>query len=92
MDSHDYLTISALSYAYQKKQGALDNVELFSGVLKRYFQQFVIGGRTMCGYNCSSYHLGKMVDFDGVSLYPSAMFRLYYPTGKPKLMTAAMID
>ena len=34
---------------------------------------------------------GKVVDFDAVSLYPSAQKRMYYPQGKCTILTDEQI-
>ena len=34
----------------------------------------------------------KISDFDAVSLYPSAMSRLYYPSGEAKVLSKELIE
>ena len=43
----------------------------------------------MCAWNTPQLAApeGGIQDFDGVSLYPSAMVRGYYPAGKPRCLT-----
>ena len=84
------------------KEGCFEGCMYVSGLLRKYLQQFVIGGRVMTRNNkkvklvSNEYfkvkngkksrriiHKNnyKIVDFDAVSLYPSAMKAMYYPSG-----------
>ena len=46
----------------------------------------------MVSDNIRKIALGKIIDFDAVSLYPSAMRRSYYPSGKAHELTKAQIE
>lgn len=64
----------------------------YMGVLREYIQQSIYGGI------CTSLESKKwlimklLTDFDAVSLYPSAMRRLYVVTGKAKVFTSREIE
>jgi hypothetical protein len=59
------------------------NFYKLSGVPRAFVQQAIYGGRCMTRDN-KKWKVGKVLsDFDAVSLYPSAMKRLYIQTGKP---------
>ena len=93
IDNH--LTIASLGHSYMKSQGCYDEVFELSGVPQRFIQGTVVGGRTMCCKNEKQFFsqsIGDskrkvMQDFDGVSLYPSAMYRMDgFLKGKPKVI------
>ena len=92
IDNH--LTIASLGHSYMKSQGCYDGVYELSGVPQRFIQGTVVGGRTMCCKNekqffkCDNAVKRKvMQDFDGVSLYPSAMNRMDgFLKGTPKVI------
>jgi hypothetical protein len=68
------------------KNGCYDDVYQLSGVPQQFIQKCVVGGRTMLANNKATIKGGnkKVGDFDGVSLYPSAMNRMRgFLTGKP---------
>jgi len=90
----DYLTVSSLGMAYQAKRGAFDGIYFNSGDLRKYLAQFVVGGKTMLANNTAQLALYPegISDFDGVSLYPSAMNRGYFPAGKPQVMSSDEIE
>ena len=46
----------------------------------------------MVSDNIRKIALGKIIDFDAVSLYPSAIRRGYYPSGKAHELTKELID
>tara|TARA_R100000654_G_scaffold28502_2_gene53109 strand:+ start:11119 stop:14709 length:3591 start_codon:yes stop_codon:yes gene_type:complete len=78
-------TIASLADKYMKKNGVYDGVYQLAGVPQLFIQKCVVGGRTMCRDNVkwrfdsikNKQHKGKkMADYDGVSLYPSSMYRM----------------
>ena len=76
LDIYHYITLASLSYDYLVKEGCFEEVYEFSGNIQQFIQKCVVGGRTMTRENMM-YHIEKILsDFDGVSLYPSAMERL----------------
>ena len=58
----------------------------YSGVARAFIQQAIYGGRCMLRDNLK-WHITKTLnDFDAVSLYPSAMKRLYTVSGTPSIL------
>lgn len=61
-------------------------------------QQTVRGGRNMCRDNKTWHYMAdpenpksRLVDYDAVSLYPSAIARLWMTEGKPKVVKGASL-
>lgn len=89
-------TVASLADKYMKMNGVYDGVYALAGVPQLFIQKCVVGGRTMCRDNCkwkfdainNKNHKGKrMADYDGVSLYPSSMYRMEgCLKGKPKIL------
>ena len=87
MNVYDSLTISSLTDKYMKKEGAYEGVYEVQGNLRAYIAQAVYGGRVCVNPKYKKKVItGKISDYDGVSLYPSAINRLCrimgLPTGK----------
>jgi len=86
----DFLTISSISDEYFKKTGCYKGCYSISGMARYYIQNTAVGGRCMSSQNLMYFLNEKLNDFDGVSLYPSAMKRLSeiggYLKGKPKVI------
>lgn len=85
----DCLTISSLTDKYMIKNGAYDGVYSVEGNLREYISRAVYGGRVAVNEKYKKKVIeGKVADYDGVSLYPSAINRLCremgIPTGKAK--------
>lgn len=84
------LTISSLADTYFRNEGCYDDCYKLHGIAQYFIQKTVVGGRCMAREN-KMYNIDiKLNDFDGVSLYPSAMDRLGkiggYLKGTPKLI------
>ena len=61
-----------------------------AGSLGQFFDNFVVGGRTMTRENKKQFIEKMIQDFDAVSLYPSAMHLFDgYLRGKPKRLETA---
>ncbi len=85
------LSISSFASKTCKQNGAFDNVIPIKGVLRKFLQQSVYGGRVWVNKEYEGKKIeGKFQYLDGVSLYPSAMVKLSQemglPTGKAKLL------
>jgi hypothetical protein len=83
------LTISSLTDKYMIKNGAYDGVYSVQGNLREYISRAVYGGRVAVNEKYKKKVIeGKVADYDGVSLYPSAINRLCreigIPTGEAK--------
>ncbi len=83
------ISLPQLADEYFKSRGVYNNCYKISGVAQDFIRKACHGGRVMCSEN-KKYHIkGEYIsDFDAVSLYPSAMYRLDgYLQGIPKLIT-----
>lgn len=88
IDIDGILTSASLAHRYFISQGCYEGVNELSGVPQSFIQGSVVGGRTMVSENKKIKIEGKINDFDAVSLYPSAMFRMDgFLKGKPKVLT-----
>lgn len=76
-----FLTISSYSYNIMVKN-CFNNLYKYKGDIKNYIRRSIRGGRCMVCNNKKIKAEGNIVDFDACSLYPSAMKRLYLPTGE----------
>jgi hypothetical protein len=90
IDCFSYPTISSMGDAYMTEQGCYIDVHKIAGVPQRFIANASVGGRVMCANNERVALVGgtstPQADFDGVSLYPSAMARIPgYLTGAPKV-------
>ena len=86
------LTISSLTDKYMINNGAYDGVYSVKGNLREYISRAVYGGRVCVNEKYKKKVVeGKISDYDGVSLYPSAIKRLCseigLPTGEAKRIT-----
>jgi hypothetical protein len=85
----DYnLTIAGLANKYLIYQGVFENCYRLSGIPRHFIQKCVVGGRCMTNNN-KKYKVsnGRLADFDAVSLYPSAMYRMEgILQGLPKIL------
>lgn len=86
LDINNYLTISSIADAYFTKNECYDGVNQISLNVQDFIMKSVYGGRVMTRGNEKIYQEGKINDFDAVSLYPSAMRRLGFPMGNPKVI------
>ena len=85
LDLFNFLTISSLSNAIMEKYGAFDGLYKVSGNLREFISRSVTGGRVQCLENKKlKTILKKIADYDGVSLYPSAIDRLCKEYGLAK--------
>jgi hypothetical protein len=78
LDINNLITSATLAHKYMVLNGCYEDVYLLGGVPQQFIQKCVVGGRTMSNSNkkYNEKNGKKIVDFDGVSLYPSAMKRL----------------
>jgi hypothetical protein len=83
----DILTLTTAASpgeAIMHKNGAFDDVVAVTGVVRDFIQRCVVGGRVCVSNNEAKVVHGKIADLDGVSLYPSAIYRLKgYPRAAP---------
>ena len=84
MSVYESLTISSLTDKYMKIEGAYDGVYEVQGNLRAYIAEAVYGGRVCVNKKYKKKVIkGKISDYDGVSLYPSAINRLCRLMGLP---------
>jgi hypothetical protein len=94
LDIITLISLPQLADEYFKSQGVYDGCYKISGVAQDFIRKAAHGGRVMTRKN-KKYHITNKIlsDFDAVSLYPSAMFRLLgYLKGIPKLITNSYLD
>ena len=97
IDIHDCLTIPSMVHQYFIKQGVYRGICEISGIPRHFIQNCVVGGRVMISENKKIRKEECIInDFDGVSLYPSAMDRLGrlggFLKGKPKVLDIKTFD
>jgi len=81
---YDCLTISSLTDKYFLLEGAYEGVYENTGNLRKFISEAIYGGRVHCNTKYVKQVLKRMIaDYDGVSLYPSAIFRLCMEKGLP---------
>ena len=87
-DPFKALTISSLAYQLFNERVFYPNKNLYSvgGIIRMFMLRAIHGGRCMCAYNKKWDVVGPIVDFDAVSLYPSAMRRLCTVEGIPHVI------
>ena len=80
----NFLTISSYADDYFKSRGVYDGVFEVNGGLKKFLSKAVYGGRVNVCPKFKKQVIRKRInDFDGVSLYPSAIYRLCKEYGMP---------
>lgn len=80
------ISLASLADKYLIKEGCFENVFQLSGVPRAFIQKSVIGGRTMTCKNEKHFINDIINDFDAVSLYPSAMSKMGFLQGIPKVL------
>jgi hypothetical protein len=84
---YNYMSSAQLAHQFMLDKNVFDGVYQLSSTPRDYIMKAMVGGRTMCADNKKHHKIGRMQDFDAVSLYPSAMSRLGgYLLGKPKVL------
>ena len=84
LNLHDYLTISSITFNYMGMQGCFDGVSMMCGNLREFVGKAITGGRVQTNYKYTKKVIEqKIADYDGVSLYPSAISRMCKETGLP---------
>ena len=84
MSVYESLTISSLTDKYMKIEGAYEGVCEVQGNLRAYIAKAIYGGRVCVNKKYKKKVIeGKISDYDGVSLYPSAINRLCREKGLP---------
>lgn len=84
MSIYDSLTISSLTDKFVTNKGSFDGVYKMKGNLRAYVAKAVYGGRVCVNPKFEKQVIEEEIcDYDGVSLYPSAIERLCREKGLP---------
>ena len=94
LDAYDFLSISSIANRYMELNCYFPNGNLYdlSNKPRDFMARCIIGGRCMLGDNEKHITHEPLVDFDAVSLYPSAMARLYTIEGMPKVLARDQLN
>ena len=95
LDAYDFVSISSIANKYMEHKCYWPNGNLYdlSNVPREFISRCIVGGRCMIANNQKRRVEGRpVVDFDAVSLYPSAMARLYCLEGMPKVLSYKMLS
>lgn len=102
LEATNYLSVSSVADAIFQKEVYFKTKDLYKvgGIVREFMQRAIHGGRVMCADNqkwtyradVDDIKAGEgIVDFDAVSLYPSAMARLWVVSGKPQVFTSEQL-
>ena len=88
IDVNKTLTAPSLANQYFTREiyEKIPDYYLYGGIVRTFIQKAVYGGRCMTRLNKRWSVNEELADFDAVSLYPSAMNRLYCVKGKPEVL------
>ena len=88
IDVNQVLTAPSLASQYFTREiyEKIPDYFFYGGVVRSFIQKAVYGGRCMTRLNKRWSVNEELADFDAVSLYPSAMKRLYCVKGKPEVL------
>ena len=95
IDIDEVLTAPSLANKYFERElyKKIDNFYKYSGIIRAFIQKAIYGGRCMTRDNQKwKVEHCELCDFDAVSLYPSAMARLYCQTGKCTVLNENELD
>lgn len=97
IDLDNFLTISSIADEILTSEGCYDGCYNINGIARYFIQKTNAGGRCMTRQNKKYNITDELNDFDGVSLYPSAINRLAnelggYLKGKPKMLEKNMLN
>lgn len=88
LDIDNIMTSASLAHKYMILNDCYEGIYQLGGIPQQFIQKCVVGGRTMSNSNQQFNQQGKIGDFDGVSLYPSAMKRMTgWLKGLPKIIS-----
>lgn len=86
IDAFQTMTLPSVAYNFLINELCFDGCFNLNTAPLLFVRQCVTGGRCMLRRNEKQYVQGEIMDFDAVSLYPSAMARLYTLKGHPKIV------
>ena len=89
----NFMSSAQLAHNYMLNNNVFEEVNEVSSIPRDYIMKCMVGGRTMCANNKKIHIKDRLQDFDAVSLYPSAMYRLGgYLKGNPKVLKELNYD
>jgi len=86
LDINEIISLASLADKFLINKGCYDDIYQLAGVPQVFIMKCVVGGRTMCRGNETITVKEILNDFDAVSLYPSAMSRMGFLKGTPKII------
>ena len=94
IDVNNELTAPSLANRYFTREiyEKVPDYYLYGGIVRSFIQKAVYGGRCMTRLNKRWAVNEELADFDAVSLYPSAMKRLYCVKGKCEVLQDEELD
>lgn len=94
IDVVNFISISSLANEVFNHNVYYPNKNLFKvgGHVRHFLSKAVYGGRCMCAYNKKWYVEANICDYDAVSLYPSAMARLWTVEGRPNVISDSHLN
>lgn len=94
IDVKNTLTAPSLANQYFTREiyEKVPDYYLYGGIVRSFIQKAVYGGRCMTRLNKRWSVNEELADFDAVSLYPSAMKRLYCVKGKCEVLQDEELD
>ena len=94
IDVKNTLTAPSLANQYFTREiyEKVPDYYLYGGIVRSFIQKAVYGGRCMTRLNKRWAVNEELADFDAVSLYPSAMKRLYCVKGKCEVLKPEELD
>lgn len=94
IDVNKTLTAPSLANQYFTREiyEKVPDYYLYGGIVRSFIQKAVYGGRCMTRLNKRWSVNEELADFDAVSLYPSAMKRLYCVKGKCEVLQDEELD
>ena len=94
IDVFNFISISSLANEVFRQNVYIPNQKLYKlgGHVRHFCSKAVYGGRCMCAFNKKWHIKANLCDYDAVSLYPSAMARLWTVEGKPKVIEQEQLN
>ena len=97
LDAYNFVSVSSIADGYMERNVYWKNGNLYdlANTPRDFISRCVQGGRCMLADNEKQINVNTnedIDDFDAVSLYPSAIARLYCLEGKPKVLAPEMCN
>ena len=95
LDAFNFVSISSIANRYMEQNCYWKNNNLYdlANTPREFISRCIIGGRCMLSDNTKSNNeTNPIVDFDAVSLYPSAIHRLYLLEGIPQVLQPEQLN